>query len=75
MTVGGEMGKIGDDQFGIAHLTAELRGFLVRALEKLIQDSQLKHHFQGGRVNGVTAKVTEKVAVFFEHARLNTSAG
>jgi hypothetical protein len=44
----------------------------VRALKKFVQDSQFEHHFQGGRVNRIAAKIPEEVAVFFEDARINT---
>ena len=37
--------------------------FLVRALQEFLQNSEFMHHLESGRVNGIAAKVAQKIRV------------
>jgi hypothetical protein len=60
------VGEVGESQRFGSDLHRELAHFLVRAFQELIQQTEFVHHLQRGRVNGVSAKIPQKIAVFFE---------
>jgi hypothetical protein len=52
----------------------QLRHFLVRALEKFIEQAKLMHQFQSGRMNRIAAEIAQKISMFFQDAYLNACA-
>src|SRR5215831_17024000 len=51
----------------VADTHVEVRNLLVRDLEKVFQQIKLVHQLHGRRVNGVAAKVAQKVGVLLQH--------
>jgi hypothetical protein len=66
------MTKVADLYQGIADLRRELRKLLMRQTQKLVQQTQLVHEFQGRGVNRVAAKIAKKVGVLLEHDDVDT---
>jgi hypothetical protein len=46
----------------------------VRQLEQFVQQAELAHHFERGRMNRVAAKVAQKIGVFFQYDHLDSGA-
>jgi len=69
------MAEIGDGEGLTADDEGEVGYLLVREGKKGFEDAQLVHDIEGGGVDGVTAKVTEEVFVFFEYGDVNALAG
>src|SRR6266851_8522788 len=57
----------------IAELRAEHARFLMRQLQKVIEDTQFVHHFERRRMNRVAAEVAQKIGVLLEDE--NVDAG
>src|SRR5216683_3607505 len=55
----------------IAELRAEHARFLMRQLQKVIEDTQLVHHFERRRMNSVAAEVAQKIGVLLEHENVD----
>src|SRR5262245_17421530 len=47
----------------------------MRQPQELIEHTQLMHQLQGGRMDGVAAKIAEEITVLFKHDHFNTGAG
>jgi hypothetical protein len=47
----------------------------VRAAPEILEDSKLIDQLKGGGVNGIAAKITEEIGMFFEHLNIDTGAG
>ena len=58
----------------IADLAADPFDLRVRALQKLIQQSELVHHFERRRMDRVASKVAEEIAMFLEHDDVHAGA-
>ena len=50
------------------------RSFLVRQLEKFVEQSQLVHQFERGRMDRVAAKIAIEISVFFQHDDVDACA-
>src|SRR5216684_1696695 len=55
----------------IAELRAEHARFLMRQLQKVIEDTELVHHFERRRMNRVAAEVAQKISVLLEHENVD----
>src|SRR2546423_13309664 len=66
-----EMGEIGHNKSLGSHLAREFAYFLMRTLEKFIQDAQLEHQLECRRMNRVATKIAEEIGVFFEHEHIH----
>src|SRR5260370_26461685 len=55
----------------IAELRAEHARFLMRQLQKVIEDTQFVHHFERRRMNRVAAEVAQKIGVLLEHENVD----
>ena len=55
-------------------LRVELVNLLMRQLEKLVEQSQLVHHFQSRRMNRIAAKIAQEIAVLFQHQDFDAGA-
>src|ERR1700693_5166538 len=73
--VGGKMRKVGDRDGKVFNERANFTELLMRALEEFVEKAELVHEFQGGGMNGVAAKIAEKIGVLFEDEDFDTSAG
>jgi hypothetical protein len=62
----GQMREIGDLGGNLAEANAQVANFLVAALKKPFQQAEFVHDFECGWVNGVAAKISEEVFMFFE---------
>ena len=51
---------------------ADLTDLLVRTLEKLFEDAQFAHHFEGRGMEVVAAEVAEKVGVLLQDQNLHS---
>ena len=63
------------DRDGVAvEISSDLAQFLMRQLEKLLQQPELVHELEGGRMNGVAAKIAVEIGVFLQHDHVHTGA-
>src|ERR1017187_6018742 len=69
-----QMRKVRDRHADVLDLSAELPHFLMRPPQQLFQNSQLVHQFQGRRMNRVTAKVAQKIRMFFQYHHIHARA-
>ena len=70
-----KMGKVGEDDHLVADDAADLAHFLVRQLEKRVEQSELVHHFERGGMDGVAAEVAQEVSVLLQHQDVDAGAG
>src|ERR1700688_101842 len=73
--VHGKMGQIRDDDGEIVNGGSDLQKLLMRDAQKIIEEAELVHELEGGRVNGVAAEIAEEVVVFFEDKDFDAGAG
>src|SRR5438270_12834333 len=73
--MGGQVGKIGDGYGEVVDLAADLPVFLVWALQKFIEDPEFIHQFESRGMDGIAAKVAQKVGVLFKNDDLDAAAG
>src|SRR5258708_6738035 len=66
-----QMSEIRDGDFVAANPAAQFANLLVRPLEKLVEQAQLVHHLQRGRMDGVAAEISQKVGVLFQHDHID----
>jgi hypothetical protein len=74
-SAGWKMGEIGHWQLGFANLRLEEAGFLMRRLQEFIEEAKLIHNLERRGMDGVAAKITEKIGVLFENKRIYPGAG
>ena len=65
------MSEICDGDGCAADLAGKLAHFLMGTLQKFIQNPQLVHHFERGRMDGVAAEVAEEIGVLLEDNDVN----
>src|SRR5580693_1686139 len=71
----GKMSEIPDGDGFVPNLSCQMTHFLMRAFEKVVQQTQFIHDFKSRRMDGVAAEVAKKVGVLFEHHRVHTHPG
>ena len=72
--VGRQVPQINHAHVLVADLCAELLHLLVRQLEKFIQQAELVHQLERGRMDGVAAEVAEEVSVFLKDHYVDAGA-
>ncbi len=73
--VGGKVGEIRDGDGLAPDLSRQMAHLLVRTLEKFVQKAQFVHDFKRRRMDGIAAKIAEKVSVLFQHHYIHPHAG
>jgi hypothetical protein len=73
--MGRQMAEIRNGHGFRTNLARKLADFLMRTLQKLVQNPEFVHDFEGRGVNGVSAKITQEVGVFFEHHNIHAGPG
>jgi hypothetical protein len=68
------MPQIDDAQNFFADLHRQPIEFPMRQFKEFMEQAELVHELEGGRVHSVAAKVTQKIGVFFQHHDLNAGA-
>src|SRR4051812_11564396 len=53
--------EVGNSHHFLADLSPQFQNFLVGPLQEILQNPQLIHEFKCGRMNGVSAEITQKV--------------
>jgi hypothetical protein len=69
-----EVGEVGDGYGEIVDGGAKRVELLMWDAQEIIEEAELVHQLEGGGVNGVAAKIAEKVGVFFEDDDLDACA-
>ena len=69
-----KMGEIRDGDGEIVDGGAKRAEFLMRDAQKIVKEAELVHQLEGGRVDGVAAKIAEEVGMFFENDDLDPGA-
>jgi hypothetical protein len=69
-----QMSEVRERIFLVSEECANARGLLMRQLEKIVEQSELAHQFQGRRVDGVAAEVAQEVGVFFQYHHVDASS-
>jgi hypothetical protein len=67
LAVGWKVSEVANCHRFLANLPRQLSHFLMRTLQKFLQDSQFVHQFEGGGVNRVPTEIAQKVGVLFEY--------
>src|SRR5712692_8123443 len=66
-----QMRKVRERDEVLANLSAQLTHFLMRPLEKILEEAQLMHQLERRRMNCVAAKVAQKIRVLLKHDDLD----
>src|ERR1700688_5263625 len=69
------MGQIRDGDGEIVNGGADLQKLLMGDAQKIIEEAELVHQLEGGRVNGVAAEIAEEVGVFFKDEDFDAGTG
>src|SRR5262249_48679026 len=70
-----QMREVGAYDLFIVELDLHPAQFLMRETQELIEHPQLMQQLQRGRMDGVTAKITEEIPVLFQDYHLNAGTG
>ena len=68
------MAEIHERIFPTAEERADGGGFLVRQLEKPVEQTELAHHLEGRWMNGIAAEVPQEIGVLLEHHDVDAGA-
>ena len=69
-----KMREVSDGDALGADFSGEFEYFLVRAIEKLVQQPQFIHQFERRRMDGIAAKIAEEIFMLFKDKDVNTGA-
>ncbi len=72
--VRGEMSEISDCRLHVANLHANITKLVVRKLQELVEKSKVMQRFERGGMDRVTAKIAQKIRVFFENQHFDASS-
>ncbi len=75
LAAGGQVREIRHRHHVPVHDGAQLAQFLVRQLEKFLQQPELMHEFERGRMNRVAAEIAVEIGVLLEHRHVHAGAG
>src|SRR5262245_24292823 len=67
--------EIGQGESGVAELSVQLVDFLMRQLEKLVEQAKLVHDFKRCGMNRIAAKIAQKICMLFQHNDVDAGAG
>ena len=71
---GRQVPEVRNGQPHLADLSVKLVDLLMRQLEKLVEQAELVHHFEGRGMNSIAAKVAQEIAVLFQHQYFHAGA-
>ncbi len=74
LAAGRQMGEIRKRVFAVAEERADGRRFLMRQLEKLVEQAELAHDVERRGMDGIAAEVAQEVGVFLEHDDIDAGA-
>ena len=69
------MRKIRNAEQGAGECGADAAEFLMGLAKEFVEEAQFVHQLQGGRMDGVTAKIAEEIGVFFQDDDIDASPG
>ena len=72
LAVGRHVPEVGSLEWEVSEDAANTNHLLVRDLQKLLEQPKLVQHFESGGMHGVTAEITEEVAMLFEDGNVYT---
>src|SRR6478672_2261889 len=67
----GKLGEISDGYNLPVDHGAQLSHFLVRLFQKFLDQAELVHHLECGRMNSVASEIAIEISVLFEHCHLH----
>ena len=70
-----QMGEVGERHRHVADLHGQLVHLLVRQLQEVLQQPELVHDLERGRMDRVAAEVAQEVGVLLEHEDLDACVG
>jgi hypothetical protein len=70
---GWNMTKIGHRKFRISNDNSQRDNFLMRQIQKLLQQPQLIQDLESGGMDSVPTKIAKEVSMLFEHSNLDAS--
>src|SRR5687767_9844618 len=65
--VNGQVGQVGNGYSEITELTEKLKYLLVWQLKKPVEQTEFMHHLHGRGMNGIAAKIAQKVGMLFQY--------
>jgi hypothetical protein len=68
------MREISDGRVYVVNLHANIAKLVVRKLQKFIEEAKLVHDFERGGVDGIAAKIAQKVGMLLEDEDFNSRA-
>jgi hypothetical protein len=68
------MAEIRDGNRLVADLAGQMSNFLVGSFQEFIQNAELVHDFESGRMNRVAAEVAEEVGMLLQHDYIDSHA-
>jgi hypothetical protein len=69
-----QMAEIRQHDGGVADLAAEVIDARMRQLEKVVEQAELVHQFQGRGMDGVAAEIAQEIGVLFQHRDAHAGA-
>ncbi len=72
--VHGQVGKVGNGDGEVVDDRADFAEFLVGNAEEIVEEAEFVDELESGGMNGVAAKIAEKVGVFFEDEDFDAGA-
>ena len=74
LAAGGEMGEIRQGVFPVAEEGADGRRLSDAAAQEIARAAELAHHFERRGMDGVAAKIAQKVGMLLEHDHIDAGA-
>src|SRR4029077_3424440 len=71
----GKMSEVRDRQGIAPDLARKFAHLLMGELQEIVQNAEFMHDLKSGRVNCVTAEVTQEIRVFFKHVHIHARSG
>src|ERR1700730_18170549 len=72
--MGWKVGEICDGNGFGPDLSRQLAHFLVRTFEKFVQNAQFLHNFKRGRMDSISAEITEEVGMRLQYHNIHAGA-
>ena len=73
--MGGQVGEIRQADGIVPDLSRQMAHFLMRTLEKIVENAQFVHDFERRGMNRVAAKIAQKVGMLLQHDNIHSHAG
>ena len=72
--MGRQVGQIDHANAFVADLRGQMVDLLMRQFQKIIEQTKLVHQFESRRMNGIAAKVAEKIGMLLQHDNIDAGA-